>query len=152
MNIASLLTRISPALIAFAILFAIAGQAALNEQNIPFGIFFFVLAVVMFIASLPDDLATTLAPTTNTPHTLPRWWRVFFAIASAICTLIAFTVNTEPIVFSRRRARVSIHSARRRVMDCECLFFPCRILGTGKKHLGMARANRQLDRTMAQWI
>jgi hypothetical protein len=94
-NLSSLLTRTRPILIAFAILFAIAGQVALNNQHIPFGILFFALAAITFLASLPNDIATTIAPTPDKAHSLPLWWRILFAIASAICTVLAFITNTD---------------------------------------------------------
>ncbi len=79
-----------------AILLAVAGQWALTEsQSIPLAVALYAGAVALLL-SAPSDAETPVlfAPAQVAPPTRSVW-RAAFVILSALCTVLAFTQNTD---------------------------------------------------------
>ena len=81
---------------AVAILLAIAAQSSLSiARNIPVSILLYAGAIALMLTAQSE--AAQLAPRLSSQPGVhvDITWRLFFLVASAVCTLLAFTLNTD---------------------------------------------------------
>lgn len=81
---------------AIAIIIAVAAQSSLSiAKNIPLAIVLFALAIVLMLTAQSDTSPTISQPSTQSAARIDIAWRLLFLVLSAVCTLFAFTLNTD---------------------------------------------------------
>jgi 4-amino-4-deoxy-L-arabinose transferase-like glycosyltransferase len=81
---------------AIAIIIAVTAQSSLSiAKNIPLAILLFALAIMLMLTAQSDTTPTISQPSTQSAIRIDVTWRLLFLVASAVCTLLAFTLNTD---------------------------------------------------------
>ena len=81
---------------ALAIIAAVAAQLSLSiAKNIPIAVLLYVVAVLLVLTAQSDTSPTVPLPSDRPAVRIDITWRLLLLVTSAVCTLIAFSMNTD---------------------------------------------------------